>query len=76
MLSDRVDQYELAEQVFKYRLERVDRRVPFTAWKSSFSTLEDWDSRVKRNNAVANVFGSESLEMREPAFFTVPEIDI
>ncbi len=68
ILADHTGQYELAEQVFKYRYCREDNRVPFSAWKSSFSRLEDWEGRLSRNNAVAAVFGADSQEMANRLF--------
>ena len=47
----------------------IDRRVPFAAWKSYSSDLEDYETRIRRNQAVANVFGPNSLEMANRLYF-------
>lgn len=66
---DHYGAYESAEQVFRYREDRIDRRVPFAAWKSYSSDLEDYETRIRRNQAVARVFGSNSLEMANRLYF-------
>ncbi len=75
MIADNCGNYKLAENIFKFREVRMDRRVPFAAWRSSQIACEQYDMRLARNEAVGQVFGYESLEMANRLFYSASNLE-
>ncbi|MBA3858227.1 MAG: hypothetical protein C0507_15085 [Cyanobacteria bacterium PR.3.49] len=75
-IADSFHKYELAEAIFRHRQDRWDRHVPFSAWKSSDTPCETWDVQMRRNQAVADVFGPNSLEMANRLYHCATNFDM